>query len=499
MIETVKELEGQYGGDKTKSALASETDGKELVDRYGFPAFKNEKGKLSKLNEPFWAAYYAAHEPEMLFEADEEEFYYYDEGTGLFRLRSVDLIRKKLAEQILERARAWPALAELERFRNEPALRGVLAHLRGEVEQHDAFCFGGKIIHLANCVLEVQPDGSFTECAFSPKYRSRNRSPIVYDQSATCPQFEKALLEHLEEDHRELLQKYAGQCLLGRNLTQRILVLDGIGSASKSAFVLLARGIVGATNVYELRTKHLAERFEIGRMVGKTLLLGADVKAEFLSEAGAYRLKALVGGDTLEAERKISNKQFWISGNFNVMITSNSRLRVHLEGDQSAWRRRLAIVRYERPYSGKTVPDIHEQLLRAEGSGILNFFLEGVQKLFRDIQETGSLMLSERQRQLVNALLSESDSLRIFLRENLCTSHKCDLTVAEIITEYNRYAIDVGWTPIPIAVAQRQLDDLMLELFGVAKVNCVKRDGKAQRGFFNIRFRQDDEPDPPNQ
>jgi putative DNA primase/helicase len=178
------------------------------------------------------------------------------------------------------------------------------------------------------------------------------------------------------------------------------------------------------------------------------------------------------------------------------MITSNSRLRVHLEGDQSAWRRRLLIVRYERPHNGKTVPDIHEQLLRAESSGILNFCLRGVQKLFREIQETGSLVLSERQRQRVDALLSESDSLRIFLRENLSTAHKCDLTIAEIITEYNRYAIDAGWTPIPIAVAQRQLDDLMLELFGVPKANCVKRDGKAQRGFFNVRFRQEDEPDP---
>jgi hypothetical protein len=36
----------------------------------------------------------------------------------------------------------------------------------------------------------------------------------------------------------------------------------------------------------------------------------------------------------------------------------------------------------------------------------------------------------------------------------------------------------------------------MLELFGVAKVNCVMRDGKAQRGFFKIRFRQDDDAKP---
>jgi hypothetical protein len=67
---------------------------KELVERYGFPAFKNEKGKISKLNEPFWAAYHSEKEPEMLFEADEEEFYCYDAETGLFQPRSCDSIRK---------------------------------------------------------------------------------------------------------------------------------------------------------------------------------------------------------------------------------------------------------------------------------------------------------------------------------------------------------------------------------------------------------------------
>jgi len=105
------------------------------------------------------------------------------------------------------------------------------------------------------------------------------------------------------------VQQYCGQCLLGRNLTQRILLLDGVAEASKGALVLIAAGIVGRENIYELRTKHLDGRFEIGRMIGKTLLLGSDVKADFLSSEGASRLKALVGGDVLEVERKTSNKE----------------------------------------------------------------------------------------------------------------------------------------------------------------------------------------------
>ena len=78
---------------------------KTLVEQFGCPAFFNFKGALSKLNEPFWAAYYARQELELLFEPNEQEFYSYDETTGLFVVRSPDLIRKKLAAQILEAGR----------------------------------------------------------------------------------------------------------------------------------------------------------------------------------------------------------------------------------------------------------------------------------------------------------------------------------------------------------------------------------------------------------
>jgi putative DNA primase/helicase len=97
----------------------------------------------------------------------------------------------------------------------------------------------------------------------------------------------QSILGHVCEDDRLLLQKYAGQCLLGRNLTQRFGILDGVGASSKGSFVLTISGVIGQKNVYELRTNMLAERFEIGRMIGRTLLVGSDVKGNFLSRPGA--------------------------------------------------------------------------------------------------------------------------------------------------------------------------------------------------------------------
>src|SRR6478609_6687050 len=68
-------------------------------------------------------------------------------------------------------------------------------------------------------------------------------------------------------------------------------------------------GIIGATNVGTLRPDLLAERFELGRLLGKSLLYGADVPDNFLNCKGASVLKALTGGDPATLELKLSNER----------------------------------------------------------------------------------------------------------------------------------------------------------------------------------------------
>src|SRR5260221_8360525 len=174
----------------------------------------------------------------------------------------------------------------------------------------------------------------------------------------------------------------------------------------------------------------------------------------------------------MEAELKASNKRFLMSGHFNATITINSTLRVRIERAQSAWQRRLTILTYEKALNGTKIPDVDQLLLQTEGSGILNWYLEGAQKLLKSIAQTGDIYQSERQRERVKTLLLESDSLRIFLRENIIQKHSASLTADEIIGEYNQSCIDAGWSPTPRRLAEDQLENLILEIFGTPKSNC---------------------------
>jgi phage/plasmid-associated DNA primase len=469
-------------------------DIKAIIQEFGPPGYENDKGKLSRINESFWADLYARHRQKIIYEACEREFYDFD-GKN-FIAKSADSIRAELSRLILDGARNWQGYNALERFRETKVLSPIVSHLRGQVEEYDFFNPTANYVHLGNCSLRFEEDGSkFTVEPFSHLHRSRNRSPINYDKDALCPKFKEHILKHLPVEDQLLLQKYSGQCLLGRNITQRFGILDGVGGSSKGSFVLIISGIVGPKNVYELRTNMLAERFAIGRMIGRTMLVGSDVKGNFLSQPGTHRIKSIVGGDALEAELKGSNKRFTIHGIFNLLITSNTRLRILLEGDRSAWERQIFIVRYDGPYNGQRIFEIDKYLLNLEAPGILNWCIDGLSLLFQDYAQAGDIILTGDQQSRVDTLLSESDSLRLFVRDNIIktqpdpTRGSDSLTVEEIVTEYVDDCVNSKrWTPTPSAQVEKQLPILMLEFFGVTKSHDVPRNGRNKRGFWNVRF-----------
>jgi phage/plasmid-associated DNA primase len=454
-----------------------------IARKYGNPVFLNKQGKPAQLNERYWAALYARLN-DILYEPDEREFYLYDGSSGLFRIISVDFIRGQLDSLV---RKLFP---DYSRLATELNLRGVIAFLRTETEERDAFKNHGDFVHLANGILKFD-NGRFVLEDFSPSFLSRNQSPVSYDCDAEAPEFIE-FLKPLCDDDKTLVRKYFGQLLFGRNITQTILLLDGESATGKSTLTKIMRNIVGEQNCYELRTALLADRFELGRYIGKTFLVAPDVDARFLSTQGASLLKPLVGGDPLPAELKQRNSRFTVPGVFNVVITSNCRLRVRLQGDNEAWRRRLLIVRYENTRNGRTIPDYDKVLVEKEGSGILNFALRGLEDAWRDIAENGGrFKLAKIHNARVDKLLNESDSLRVFLKDSIAVEARRDLTAAEILEQYYRDCIDEELSPVPLSDARKILDSLMMELFGVSRSGSILRDGKNQRGFSGVRFRND--------
>jgi P4 family phage/plasmid primase-like protien len=477
---------GSEGGPGGQDRASSEDNIFDRVRREcGDPFYR--LGRSNKINARFFAGVVCA-ENNILHDPDDETFYVYNPNFGLWEPQSGPWLSHRIAARVLDVARGTQ-VRFLEAANDEGLRREVIAVMQGMAERRGVFRERRDIVHVANGVLRLLDDGDVVLEPFSPEHYSRNRSPIEFQADAECPRFlGELLLPALPPNDVDLLQKIVGVAVYGLNLPQRIVIFEGTPGGGKTTLIKVLVGIIGQANCYQLRTEHLADRFEIYRYRAKTLLYGPDVPGDFLMHSSAYILKSLVGGDPMSAEGKNLNSDFPVVGNFNVLISCNTRLRVRFDGDIGAWRRRLLILRYENPPPAKRILDFDKVLLREEGPGILRWALQGYVKAMADFRELGDYALSDANRERTEALLAESDSLSHFLKNCVATASEGDVTSNELVEAYARYCPEMGWNPLPITLVERELPGLMLEQFQTARANSIKRDGKSQRGYRGVRL-----------
>jgi P4 family phage/plasmid primase-like protien len=488
--------------EKIESSFPSKETVRQLMDAFGPPLYRNEKGYPSRLNERFWGEFLAV-ERIMIFERDERQFYLYNSSNGRYESLTAQVLKVQLSDLFREADAKWDGCDGITTLDTEKARSSIVELTRGIVEKRDFFVKRPWAIHCQNTMVVLE-EGKIKPKPFSPDFRSRNQLSVAYEEKAICPNFENELLGiAVSQEDRELIQKMLGLMVLGINRPQRIFLLQGAPNTGKTTLGRLITGLIGRWTYSELRTEHLNERFETSRALGKTLLFGPDVKAHFLQSAGAHKLKSMVGGDPMDAERKNSNASFPFAGDLNVLITSNSRLLVKLEGDMRAWQRRLTIIEFFGQGPVKRIDGFHEILLLQEGSGILNWALAGLLKYEHDHETKGDIVLNDNQKTRVTSLLSESDGLRTFLETEIVLTKGASLTDDEITSEFASYARAKQWRLLKASVINSQVQDLMMELYGISKSHDLKReetdkDGKPRtlRGYHGVRLRGVDAQDP---
>lgn len=415
------------------------------------------------------------------------DFWEYQPQTGLWVKMQIEELRKDMGNYIksLTPNKFWHKITH-------SRIENCITRLKSVIIKTKVFDKQENIIHVGNGVLEYDSnENQFELKDFSPEYFSRNRTEFDYVAGAECPRFINELLKSaLDDDDIELMQKYVGQCLIGRNLSQTFLMLRGTAGGGKSTFANIVDGIVGEKNITELRVPHLDNRFELSRFIGKSLLVGRDVPGTFLNNNPAAVIKKLTGGDTLDAEKKSMNETYPMRGEFNIMLTSNSHLNVKLDSDDGAWERRIIIVDYERARPERGIVEFDKVLLTEEGPGILAWFVEGAVKLFKDFSENnGRLQLTEDQVKRVKDVLSESGSVRAFAANCLELNAASDITGDEALTAYCRFCEAKGWQPKLQRHFERELPDVILELFRKSKQTTIKRDNTNRRGYFGLRLK----------
>jgi putative DNA primase/helicase len=425
-----------------------------------------------------------------IFLPTEDKFYRYLPTDGIFGHQRDPVLLTGLSRMLLDCARECRDGCETKtlefRFRDSQNLTGVLKKARGLLtEPHDFFSTDlTEFIPCANGMLRFSDKKLLP---FSSTYRRRNKLAVPYDPNAKSPLFLDTLMRPaLDPDELDLLQRWCGLALIGENLAQRILILIGTAGGGKGTFMRVLNGVIGQTNIASLRPQLLAERFEVGRFLGKTLLYGADVPENFLNQRGASVLKSLTGYDAVTLEFKNSNESPLITCRFNVIVTCNSRLTVHLEGDTEAWRRRLAIVDYHKAKPKQVIADLDRKILATEASGVLNWMIKGVDKIRADGWQ---LNLTSGQQTAVDNLLLESDGHNVFARGALIRAPG-ELTVEDCYTAYVDFCNERAWTALTKNKFSRDIGDVVARIYGLTVRHDIKdASGKDQRGWKDLQVR----------
>ena len=465
-----------------------------LAKQYGDAISEEIQSKIVRvknINEDFLAATLGEKgtpDAPTIFVPIEERFFTYSPLDGIFLHQHEPVLVAGLSALLLECARACPAceVRALEfGLRSTARMNGVLKKARGLLQVPPNY-FASDLTKFVPCANGMLRLADKTLLPFSPAYRRRNKLAVLFDPSAKCPLFLDTLMRPaLHDDDLDLLQRACGLFLIGENLAQKIFVLTGTAGGGKGTFIRVLTGVIGEMNLASLRTQFLGERFELSRFLGKTLLYGADVPQNFLNQRGASVLKSLTGADPIALEFKNSNESPLIICKFNVIVTCNSRLTVHLEGDTEAWRRRLAIIEYQKPKPNNVIADLDKRILTTEASGVLNFFLEGLDK----VQSEGwQLRLSGRQQETVENLLMESEGHCIFARECLLPDAGEELTITDCYARYVKFCNQRGWAAIPRQKFGPLVEDEVIRRHGITPRNDIlDANLRQQRGWKGIR------------
>jgi len=479
-----------------------------LIRLHGEPAFyRSTDGKLSgitKLNAPFFSGLYASKNS-VLWEPEEQRFYDYEESSGLWRvLAEAQLVARTHGFMLAESRKkeithGAPTLNMEERlslkFENEMVFRlKAVAELRDAFRRDADFSHGERLIHFANGVFVLR-DGKpagFRD-GFDKRHYSRNRCPVNYDPKADCPRTVNefllpALYPETAHADLDLLFAFLGFGLLGFNVLQKILILQGASQSGKSTFGKLAAALVGEENTAQLRTHLLHERFELGSFIGRTLLLGADVNPKFFLSPGAEVLKALTGGDLMQAELKQGNARPTFYGNFNVIVATNDELKIKMQGDRDAWERRLVLVPFRFHEPKQRIRGFERLLVREEGSGIVNRALDTALACL----ESGALPMTKAQKRRIDDMLDRSDPVQEFALDRIEKKEGESLTKRDIRETFKAYCKDRRWSVPSDREIGARLPEVLKELFGVEESNSVHDlSGHSVQGYRGIDWRTD--------
>jgi putative DNA primase/helicase len=340
------------------------------------------------------------------------------------------------------------------------------------------------MLNVANGTIDLK---TFQFMRHDPKHLLTKKTPINYRPDADCPKGEQFILDIMDgKTHmRDYLQRCCGYTLTADTSGQCFFMPWGTGGTGKSTMLRVMAGIMGTycrqadSEMFMVKRGDAGQPFEMAGMEGVRLLMA--VETEEGKKLAIAKLKRMTGQDSITACYKFK-QQYEFIPQWKVWLATNDAPTTRAE-DDAFWDRAKPIpfeVKFRN--SGKEIKDYADILLREEGSGILNWCLEGL----KQYREKG-LAHPEDVAQKADEWRDRDDWLARFI-EDIGLEPTDDKQ--RFVTKHDLWLAFSSWADVTKqakGVDEKRFTQAMRRK-GYEDEKPIKRDGKTVRVWHNVRI-----------
>jgi putative DNA primase/helicase len=281
-----------------------------------------------------------------------------------------------------------------------------------------------KFINVRNGLLDID---TFKIVPHDKMIFSTTQVAVEYDDSAEyldkdgyflfkkwCPAFGDFLQDIFAEDWEliDYMQEVLGYCLSSVTLAHKMWIFLGGGSNGKSVLCDVLIALVGGVdNVSNVSLDSFQRNFAMSQIVDKTVNISTE--NELKGRLNTHNLKAIVGGDVLQFEKKYEHP---VSYRPTAKLLFSVNKMPNIKDTTYGFERRVDIVPFNvrfvrkpdknNPYEKRLDPYIKEKLLK-ELPGIFAFAIEGFKRLKKRRFKFPKCAAVEEQREILKRSIDD--------------------------------------------------------------------------------------------
>jgi putative DNA primase/helicase len=306
-----------------------------------------------------------------------------------------------------------------------------------------------ELVACTNGLLHV---GTRELLKLTPAYFNRVSVPFNYDPDAPPPTEWLAFLNALwpnDPDMIKVLQEWFGYVLSGRTDLHKIALMIGPPRSGRGTIARILEAMIGKGNAAASTLSSLGTNFGLAPLIGKPLAVVGDVRlgSSNLHQA-LERLLSISGEDLITIDRKYRDQ--W-TGKLptRFMLISNELPR--FSDASGAIATRFVVMQLEESFLGREDRGLEAKLL-AELTGILNWSLEGLDRIIRQ-----PFTISKASDEAIRDLQDLVSPTSAFVRDLCVRGGEYEIEIKELYQTWRDWCLDNGHHPTSSTVFARDL------------------------------------------